>query len=520
MKTDFLVIGSGIAGLTYALKVAAEGKVVITTKSVLNESNTNLAQGGIAAVSLNGDTPDKHFEDTVKAGRGLCNPEVVKIVVSEGPALIKELISWGVLFDRNNDGSFNLAREGGHTEHRIFHFKDKTGAEIQRALIHQVKQHPNITVLENSFAIDLITQHHLGEEVTRRRKDIECYGAYIQDNKTGQIYHILSKTTMLSTGGIGNVYLATTNPAIATGDGIAMAHRAKGIVENMEFVQFHPTSLYNPVERPSFLITEAMRGKGAVLKTQDGSEFMSYYDERGSMAPRDIVARAIDHELKKSGDDFVNLHAEHIGADILKREFPNIYNKCSSLNIDITTSPIPVVPAAHYICGGIKVDINGHTNIRRLYAAGECASTGLHGANRLASNSLLEAVVFADRAAKHTLKTAGEYKLNEKVPTWNESGVTQPHEKIFISQNMREVQQLMTNYVGIVRTDERLERALNRLFIINGESELFYKKSKLSQKICELRNMINIGYLIITMAKKRRDSIGLHYNADHTGEVG
>lgn len=518
IKTDFLVIGSGIAGLTYALKVAEKGKVIVATKNILNESNTNYAQGGIAAVSGREDSAEKHYEDTVKAGRGLCNVDVVKMVVSEGPALIRELINWGVLFDRNTDGTFNLTREGGHTEFRIFHFKDKTGAEIQRALINRVVRHPNITVLENTFAIDLITQHHLGEEVNRRRNDIECYGAYFLKEKTGHIFHILSKTTLLATGGIGNVYMATTNPVIATGDGIAMAYRAKAIAEHMEFVQFHPTSLFNPLERPSFLITEAMRGRGAVLKLKDGSEFMHAYDERGSLAPRDIVARAIDHELKKTGDDYVCLHTEHIDPELLRRDFPNILNKCLTLNIDITRSPIPVVPAAHYICGGIKVDVNARTNIHRLYAAGECSSTGLHGANRLASNSLIEAVVFADRAAKHSLQSVDEYVWNKKVPVWNEHGVTQPHEKIFISQNLREIQQLMTNYVGIVRSDERLERAMSRLKIINNETEEFYKKAKLSEKICELRNMINVGYLIIKMAEARKESIGLHYNIDHKNQ--
>lgn len=515
LKTDFLVVGSGIAGLTYALKVAEKGKTVIATKSILNESNTNLAQGGIAAVSRPGDSPEMHCEDTIKAGRGLCDPEVVNVVVSEGPGLIKELIEWGVFFDRNNDGSFNLGREGGHTENRIYHHKDKTGAEIQRALIHRVLQHPNITILENTYAIDLITQHHLGEMVTRRKGKIECYGGYFLDNKTGHIFHILSRTTMIATGGMGNLYMATTNPPIATGDGIAMAYRAKGVIENMEFVQFHPTSLFNPLERPSFLITEAMRGRGAVLKRKDGTEFMAGYDERGSMAPRDIVARAIDHELKKTGDDFVNLHTEHIDSEILKKEFPNIFNKCISLNIDITKSPIPVVPAAHYMCGGIKSDLNGQSSISRLYTAGECASTGLHGANRLASNSLVEALVFADRASKHSIRNSEKYSLNEKVPAWNEHGVTQPHEKIFISQNLREIQQLMTNYVGIVRSDSRLERALNRMHIIYEETEYFYKKSKLSANICELRNMINVGYLIIKMAQARKESIGLHYNVDH-----
>ncbi|PKP20265.1 MAG: L-aspartate oxidase [Bacteroidetes bacterium HGW-Bacteroidetes-21] len=514
-ETDYLVIGTGIAGLTFALKAAEKGSVTLLSKDALIETNTNLAQGGIAAVSTRSDTPEKHFKDTISAGRGLSDPNVVKAVVSEGPRLINELINWGVSFDKNPDGTFNLAREGGHSESRIFHYKDKTGAEVQRALISRIKQHPKIKVLENTFAIDLITQHHLGEEVNRRKKNIECYGAYALDIKTSHIFHILSKVTMLATGGIGNLYLATTNPPIATGDGIAMVYRAKGFVENMEFVQFHPTSLYNPSERPSFLITEAMRGHGAILKTKDGQEFMHQYDPLGSMAPRDIVARAIDHEMKKSGDDFVYLHAEHLDAQSIRDYFPNIYNKCQSLNIDITSQPIPVVPAAHYICGGIKVDINGCTNISRLYAAGECASTGLHGANRLASNSLVEALVFADHASIHAALHIEDFRIRNEVPFWNEHGVTNPREKIFISQNMREIQQLMTNYVGIVRSDGRLERALNRMHIIYEETEYFYKKSKLSQKICELRNMINVGYLIIKAAQSRKESIGLHYNVNY-----
>ncbi len=512
---DFLVVGSGLAGLSYALKVANHGKVAVITKTDLSETNTSYAQGGIAAVISEPDSYDKHIADTLKAGGGLCNEDVVKMVVKEAPNQIKELINWGTNFDKDKDGNFNLAKEGGHSEYRILHHKDNTGYEIQRALSERVKKHPNIEIFEHYFAIDIITQHHLGHLVKRKFESIECYGVYAFNIKTREIFTFLSKITMIATGGTGNLYSTTTNPKIATGDGIAMVYRAKGTVENMEFVQFHPTSLYNPGERPSFLITEAMRGFGAILKTIDGKEFMHKYDERGSLAPRDIVARAIDNEMKIRGDDYVYLDCTHSSKSELKKQFPNIYDKCRSLGLDISVDMIPVVPAAHYLCGGIKVDMNGYSWVKRLYAAGEAASTGLHGANRLASNSLLEAIVYANNAAKHSITAYGNFRLNKDIPDWDDKGVRHPEEMVLITQSYREMQQIFSVYVGIVRSNIRLKRALDRLEIIYKETEELYRKSTLSVQLCELRNLINVGYLIIKMAMHREESIGLHYNIDY-----
>jgi len=512
---DFLVIGSGLAGLSFALKVADKGKVAVLTKTEMQETNTFYAQGGIAAVTYKPDNIEKHIEDTMIAGDGLCKEEVVRMIVEEAHTQIAELIEWGTKFDKEKDGKFDLAREGGHSEHRILHHKDKTGSEIQRALSNRVKRHKNIDVYEHFFAIDLLTQHHLGRLVKRSLKDIECFGAYALDIKKKKVVTFLSRVTMMATGGTGNLYSTTTNPVIATGDGIAMTYRAKGTVENMEFVQFHPTSLYNPNERPSFLISEAMRGHGAILKTIDGNEFMHKYDTRGSLAPRDIVARAIDHEMKIRGDDYVYLDCRHLDATDLRTQFPNINEKCKSLGIDIANEYIPVVPAAHYQCGGIKVDMNGCTWINGLYAAGEVSSTGLHGANRLASNSLLEAIVMADKAATHALKSFKKRSINKDIPDWNDRGTTHPEEMVLITQNYREMQQIFSVYLGIVRSNLRLKRALDRLEIIYKETEALYRKSILSVKLCELRNLINVGYLIIKMAMRREESRGLHYNIDY-----
>jgi L-aspartate oxidase len=513
---DFLVIGSGIAGLTYAIKVAEYGKVCLVTKNTLEETTTRYAQGGIAAVTYKPDSFEKHIQDTIKAGDGLCNEDIVRLVVSEGPERIRELINWGTNFDKNPDGHYDLAKEGGHSEKRILHHKDNTGYEIQRALTNKVLTHPNIFCLENHFAIDIITQHHLGKIVKKTNTDTECYGAYILNLKNNEIITVLSKTTLIATGGTGNLYHTTTNPLIATGDGIAMVYRAKGKVENMEFVQFHPTSLHQPGERPSFLITEALRGFGAVLKTQAGEEFMGKYDSRECLAPRDIVARAIDNEMKISGDEYVFLDCTHLDSEKLKEKFPNIFKKCLSIGIDITKDFIPVVPAAHYLCGGIKTNEYGKTSINRLYAAGEVASTGLHGANRLASNSLVEGVVFAHRAAVKSIENylAG-IDIPNNIPDWNDDGTIYPEEMILITQNYKELQQIMSNYVGIVRSDLRLKRAITRLEIIFKETEELYKKTKLNQKLCELRNLINIGYLVIKMADERKESRGLHYSVDY-----
>ena len=512
---DFLIIGSGLAGLSFALKVADKGKVAVLTKTKLENTNTSYAQGGIAAVTYQPDNYEKHIDDTLIAGDGLCNEAVVRMVVREAPVQINELIGWGTNFDKEEGGKFDLAREGGHSEHRILHHKDETGREIQRALINRVRQHANIDLFEDFFALDIITQHHLGVLVKWRYTNIECYGVYALDITKQKIIKFLSRVTLMATGGTGNLYSTTTNPNIATGDGIAMVYRAKGTVENMEFVQFHPTSLYNPTERPSFLISEAMRGHGGILKTIDGKEFMQKYDKRGSLAPRDIVARAIDYEMKLRGDDYVYLDCRHLEPKSLLQHFPNINEKCKSLGIDITKDYIPVVPAAHYLCGGVKVDLDGRTVINRLYAAGETSSTGLHGANRLASNSLIEAIVYADRAAKHALAHYKEYKINSQIPDWYEHGVRHPEEMVLITQSYREVQQIFSVYVGIVRSNVRLKRSLDRLETIYHETERLYQKSILSVQLCELRNLINVGYLIIKAAMHREESRGLHYNIDY-----
>jgi L-aspartate oxidase len=514
-EVDFLVIGSGLAGLSFALKVADHGRVCLISKTNIEETNTQYAQGGIAAVTYEPDSYEKHIEDTLIAGDGLCNEEVVRNLVRDAPEQIEELIRWGASFDKKSNGEFDLAREGGHSEKRILHHKDNTGFEIQQKLSEQVRNHRNIEIMENHFAVDLITQHHLGILVKRYNQNIRCFGAYVLDLKTDQVITLLAKTTLIATGGVGNLYHTTTNPPIATGDGIAMVYRAKGIIENMEFVQFHPTSLHNPGERPSFLISEALRGFGAVLKTLDGKEFMDKYDERKSLAPRDIVARAIDNEMKIRGDDYVFLDASHLDPEELVSHFPNIHEKCLSIGIDITKDKIPVVPAAHYMCGGIKVNEHGATWIKQLYAAGETSSTGLHGANRLASNSLIEAIVYADRSARSAINEASKVNVQGNVPDWDYSGTSHPEEMILITQNFKEMQQIMSNYVGIVRSDLRLNRALVRLEIIYRETEELYKKSTLSKSLCELRNLITAGYLTIKMAQDRKESRGLHFNLDY-----
>lgn len=515
-KYDYLVIGSGIAGMSFALKVAKTGKVALVCKTTLDEANTALAQGGVASVTNTlVDNFDKHIEDTMIAGDWLSDKEAVKQVVTQAPSQIQELINWGVDFDKNENGDFDLHREGGHSEFRILHHQDNTGFEIQDSLIKAVKKNPNIDIFENHFAVEICTQHHLGKIVTRRTPDITCYGAYVLNQETGEVNTFLSKVTLMATGGCGAVYRTTTNPLVATGDGIAMVYRAKGTVQDMEFVQFHPTALYHPGDRPSFLITEAMRGYGAVLRTLDGKEFMHKYDERLSLAPRDIVARAIDNEMKTRGEDHVYLDVTHKDPEETKHHFPNIYKKCLSLGIDITKDYIPVAPAAHYLCGGIKVDLNACSSIQRLYAVGECSCTGLHGGNRLASNSLIEAVVYADAAAKHSMAHINEYSYREDIPEWNDEGTQHPEEMVLITQSEKEVGQIMGTYVGIVRSNLRLDRAWNRLDILYEETEKLFKSSKVSRKICELRNIINVGYLIMRQAKERHESRGLHYTIDY-----
>lgn len=518
-KFDFLVIGSGVAGMSYALQVAGagKGKVALVCKTSIDEANTAKAQGGVASVTnLETDNFEKHIHDTMVAGDYISDPAAVKQVVENAPAGIERLVNWGINFDRKEDGTFDLHREGGHSEFRILHHADDSGFEIQRGLIAAVRNNPNITVLENHFAVEIITQHHLGVEVTRRTPDIECFGAYILDPDTGKVDTFLSKVTLLATGGIGAIYSSTTNPDIATGDGIAMAYRAKATVKDMEFVQFHPTALYHHGEtHPAYLITEAMRGYGGILRLPNGEEFMQKYDKRLSLAPRDIVARAIDKEMKIHGLDHVCLDVTHKNAEETRHHFPNIYQKCLSIGIDITKEYIPVCPCAHYLCGGILVDLHAESSIHRLYAVGECSCTGLHGGNRLASNSLIEAVVYADAAAKHTLEVVDQYDFNTAVPEWNDEGTMTNEEKVLIKQDMREVGQTMSNYVGIVRSNLRLRRAWTRLDILYEETEELFKRVKATRDICELRNAINVGYLVTRQAIERKESRGLHYTIDY-----
>ncbi len=517
-KVDFLIIGSGIAGLSFALKVADYGKVCIVTKAAAEESSTKYAQGGIAAVMYTPDSYEKHIKDTMMAGDQLSNEEIVRITITESTERIKELIAWGANFDKTASGRYDLAKEGGHSEYRVLHHKDRTGNEIERALLENVKKHPNIELLENQFTIDIITQHHLGIEVNKKTKDIQCYGAYVLNPETNEINTYLSKITLIATGGNGNVYNTTTNPLISTGDGIAMVYRAKGLVEKMEFVQFHPTALYNPHEKPSFLISEAVRGFGAKLKTIDGKEFMQKYDSRGELAPRDIVARAIDNELKLKGDDYVFLDCRHLNKNDLIDHFPTIYAKCFTIGIDITKDMIPVVPTAHYNCGGIKVNEFGRSSIVNLYASGECSSTGLHGANRLASNSLLESLVFSHRASIDSINILNTITHCDEIPDWNAEGMVLNEEMVLITQSLKELQLIMSNYVGIVRSNLRLKRAFDRLDILYKETEELFDRSILTVKICELRNLINNAYLIIKMAMERKESRGLHYSLDYPKE--
>ncbi|REL24783.1 L-aspartate oxidase [Rhodohalobacter sp. SW132] len=518
LKTDFLVIGSGIAGLSFAVKAALafpEQSLTIVTKDSLIESNTRYAQGGIAVVTdfLNDDF-EKHTQDTLVAGDGLCDEEIVKIVVEEGPDRLREIVDMGVQFDKNPDGEYRLGVEGAHSAKRILHHQDMTGYEIQSSLVKKIRSLDNVQILEHHFAVDLITQHHFGEKVTRSRKDTRCFGAYIMDLKSNRVEKVSAGATVLASGGAGQVYDLTTNPPVATGDGVAMAYRAKAEVQQMQFIQFHPTALYGSKGARAFLISEAVRGFGAILKTADEKPFMKKYDERGSLASRDIVARAIDTEMKARGKEHVYLDCRDLDIEAFKTHFPTIYETCLEYGIDVARDMIPVAPAAHYMCGGVKADEWGRSSIDRLYCCGEVAQTGLHGANRLASNSLLEALVFADRCFRDLQKKSGELEVRDAIPDWKTEGTTEPKEWVLINHNRKEVKRLMNNYIGIVRSDERLRRAEKRLRVIHEETEQLYKTTTLSPQLGELRNMINVSWLIIRQSKEQKENRGTFYNID------
>ncbi|MGD8266597.1 MAG: L-aspartate oxidase [Desulfobacterales bacterium] len=518
VQTDFLVIGSGVAGLNFALRVAQVGRVALVTKKEAMESNTNLAQGGIAAVLGVGDSFALHVEDTLASGAGLCHGEVVDLVVREGPHRIRELVDYGVNFSRNHQTDrFDLGREGGHSRNRIVHTADMTGREVERALLENARAHPNITFYEDHIAIDLLTfSTRMKRGLVTTTHEEHCCGAYVLDRTTKQVKTFGARIVLLATGGAGKVYLYTSNPDIATGDGIAMAYRAGATVANLEFVQFHPTCLYHP-EAKNFLISEAVRGEGGILRDAGGRAFMGDYDPAKDLACRDVVARAIDTELKRSGDDAVYLDISHRDADFVRTRFPNLCANCRRFGIDMTREPIPVVPAAHYICGGVVTDTHGRTDIRHLYAVGETACTGLHGANRLASNSLLEALVYAHRAAE---RAAGEFQnlaapACPPPPAWDEVGTTDSDENIMVSQNWDEIRRFMWSYVGIVRSDKRLERAWRRMQLIRQEIHDYYWNFKVTPDLIELRNLAVVAELIIRSARHRKESRGLHYNLQY-----
>lgn len=515
-QTDILVIGSGVAGLTYTIKVAEEHpdkKIMLVTKNALMESNTRYAQGGIAAVWNDEDSFESHVEDTLRAGDYVNNEAIVRMVIEEGPGRLRELIEWGANFDKNEHDAYDLGREGGHEAHRILHHKDITGYEIARALVAKVTQLPNVELLEFTFAIDLITDHHLGKKVTRHTEKT-CYGAYVLDQKSEVISIINAKVTLLASGGAGQVYGHTTNPVIATGDGIAMAYRAKAHIADMEYVQFHPTSFYEFGVSPSFLVSEAVRGFGAYLRNKSGERFVLKVDERGELASRDIVSKAIDQELKVSGEYCVYLDCTHLDQEEFYKHFPTITDHCKSKGIDPAKDWIPVVPACHYMCGGVIIDKDGQTSIDNLLAIGECSRSGLHGANRLASNSLLEGLVFAQHAADKTSELLKSAKFNPEIPDWNAKGTTHPNELILITHSRRELQTIMSDYVAIVRSNVRLERALRRLKIHHEETEALYKSTKISPQLCELRNLTTIAYLIVTQSKAATENRGAFYNID------
>jgi L-aspartate oxidase len=511
---DVLIIGSGLAGLTLALQIADNKKVCIVSKRTLQYSASSWAQGGIATVLNSEDTIEAHVEDTLIAGAGLCDPDITRMVTEHGREAIDWLIDLGVEFTReeNSETGYHLTREGGHSHRRIIHVADATGKAVQKTLAQKIREHANISLLENHIAVDLITSNKLKQQSLKQTSTNRCLGAYVLDNNSGKVITIAAQQTALATGGAGKVYLYTTNPDVSTGDGIAMAWRAGCRVSNMEFIQFHPTCLFHPHAK-SFLITEAVRGEGGILKLPDGTEFMSKHDARAELAPRDVVARAIDFEMKKRGLEFIYLDISHKPAAFIKEHFPTVYERCLALGIDITTSPIPVVPAAHYTCGGVVVDNNSLTDIANLYAIGETACTGLHGANRLASNSLLECMVFGRIAAKQML-AANPVEVTD-LPDWDESRVTDADEEVLITHTWNELRRFMWNYVGIVRTDKRLSRALHRIHMLRDEVHEFYSNFRVTNDLIELRNLLQVAELIVKSAMQRKESRGLHYSKDY-----
>ena len=510
--SDFLVIGSGIAGLSYALKVAEHGRVAVVTKREVGTTATSLAQGGIAAVASATDSFAEHIRDTMEAGAWLSNEAIVRLVVEEGPAAIAELIGYGARFSRGESGEYNLTREGGHSQRRIYHAKDETGKEIERALVEAARAHPNITLYEHHVAVDLITEAKL---VRRRISPNRCLGAYVLDINSGAVETFGAPITVLATGGAGKVYLYTCNPDVATGDGIAMAYRAGATIANMEFMQFHPTTLYHPHAK-SFLISEAVRGEGAILRRRDGTAFMENYHHLKDLAPRDIVARAIDSEMKIHGDDCVFLDITHKAPAYVTDRFPYIYETCLGYGIDMTREPIPVVPAAHYLCGGVQVDSWGETDLVNLFTIGEAACTGLHGANRLASNSLLEGAVFGVRAAQRSLERFREAQPPyPPIAAWDTCSARNSDEEVVVAHNWDEIRRCMWNYVGIVRSTKRLVRALRRVQMIQEEIADYYWDFYITSDLIELRNIATVAELIIRCALKRQESRGLHYTIDY-----
>jgi len=517
MTTDILVLGSGIAGLTFALRVARLGNVTVITKKERADSNTNWAQGGIAAVTEAEDSIESHIEDTLVAGAGLCNREAVRVLVTEGPERVRELMELGANFTRRSNGELDLGREGGHSRNRILHAADLTGREVERALLAAVAAHPNITLIEHLAAIELITEHHIPAERSMGVRHRRCYGVYALDTRSGEVLTVLARRTLLASGGCGQIYEHTTNPPIATGDGYAMAWRAGATMSNMEFTQFHPTSLYAPQREGTFLITEAVRGAGGILRTRSGERFMERYDSRLELAPRDVVARAIDSEMKRTGDRHVLLDVSHLPEESFLQHFPTIAAECRAVGIELPRDPIPVVPAMHYQCGGVRSSLMGESSIRNLYVCGEVACTGVHGANRLASNSLLEALVFSHRAAEHLTDT-WEVARVESIPTipdWNNRGVARVEEWVVIEHDRREIQTVMADLVGIVRSNARLLRARRRLRLIRDEIEEFYRRTEMTLELIELRNLAETALMVTESALARKESRGLHFTTDY-----